>query len=145
MFDNLVAETSLQETLIEQMRLSDLDEKSRGIAEMIIGNIDDFGYLKASVDELSVSTNIAAEEITRILKVVQTFYPAGVGARDLRECLMLQLERAGRERSIEYRIIRDYMDALGKRRLPEIASGMALSVEVVQAAVDKIGQLEPKP
>ena len=58
-----------------------------------------------------------------MLSVIQTFDPAGVGARDLRECLMLQLERSKQENTLEYRIMRDYMEALGKRRIPEIARG----------------------
>ncbi len=68
-------------------------------------------------------TSLPAEKISEVLKVIQTFDPPGVGARDLRECLMLQLERAGEQESLEYRIVRDYMEALGKRRIPEIARG----------------------
>ncbi len=145
MFDTLVAGTSLQETLLEQMRFSDLTPGQRKVAEMIIGNIDDFGYLKASIDELSFSTNIPVDHIADVLKTIQSFHPPGVGARDLRECLMLQLERAGGEKSLEYRIVRDYMDALGKRRLPEIARGLSISVDQVQTAVARIGHLEPRP
>lgn len=145
MFDTLVAGTSLQETLLEQMRFSDLSNEQRPVAEMIIGNIDDFGYLKASVDELAFSTNIPAETIAAVLKVVQGFHPPGVGARDLRECLLLQLERAGREKSLEYRIVRDHMESLGKRRLPEIARACGISVDQVQMSVARIGHLEPRP
>src|SRR5580658_250765 len=68
MFDSLVAGTSLQESLLEQMRFSDLTEKQKPIAEMIIGNVDDRGYLKASIDELAFSTNIAPAEIVDVLK-----------------------------------------------------------------------------
>ena len=126
-------------------RFADLSEDQRSVAEMIIGNIDDFGYLKASVDELSFSTNIPAEKIIEVLKTIQSFHPPGVGARDLRECLMLQLERAGQEKTLEYKIIRDFMDALGKRKLPEIARGLSIGVEQVQTAVARIGRLEPRP
>ena len=91
MFDSLVAGTSLQENLLEQMRFSDLGDDQKSIAEMIIGNIDDVGYLKASIDELAFSTNIPQEKIIEVLKVIQGFHPPGVAARDLRECLMLQL------------------------------------------------------
>jgi len=114
MFDSLVASISLQEQLIEQVRLSDLPVAQRPVAEMIIGNIDDSGYLRASVDELSFSTNYPTGQILEVLKVVQTFHPPGVGARDLRECLLLQLERAGRNESLEYAIINQQMEeALG--------------------------------
>ncbi len=145
MFDSLIAGTSLQETLLEQVRLSDLGEAQRSIAEMIIGNIDDYGYLQASVDELAFSTNIPAERVLEVLKVVQSFHPPGVGARDLRECLKLQLERAGRQETLEYRIIDQHMDALGKRRLPEIARATEQTIEQVQQAVARISHLEPRP
>ena len=145
MFDSLVADTSLQETLLEQVRLSDLPDEQRPIAEMIIGNVDDYGYLQASVDELAFSTNIPAENIGEVLRVIQSFHPPGVGARDLRECLLLQLERADRKETLEYRIVDQYFDALGKRRLPEIGRGLGLSVDEVQDAVERIGHLEPRP
>jgi RNA polymerase sigma-54 factor len=145
MFDSLVADTSLQETLLEQVRLSDISDEKRPIAEMIIGNIDDYGYLQASVDELAFSTNIPAESITEVLTMIQTFHPPGVGARDLRECLMLQLERVDRKDTLEYKIIDQYFDALGKRRLPEIARGCGIHVDEVQDAVENIGRLEPRP
>src|SRR5215471_12321921 len=114
MFDSLVAATSLQEILIEQVRESSLSEDLRPIAEMLIGNIDDYGYLKATTEELTVSTGLPLEKIQEVLKVIQTFDPPGVGARDLRECLILQLERAGQQDSLEYRIVSDFMEALGK-------------------------------
>jgi RNA polymerase sigma-54 factor len=145
MFDTLVAPMSFQEILLEQLRFSDVKPEDQSIAEMIIGNIDEYGYLKASVEELSYSTNTPTEKIASVLKLIQGFHPPGVGARDLRECLMLQLERAGRRKSIEYRIVRDYMEALGKRRMPEIARGLGVGVDVVQAAVESISHLEPRP
>ncbi|HEU6449505.1 MAG TPA: RNA polymerase factor sigma-54 [Verrucomicrobiae bacterium] len=145
MFDSLTAETSLAEHLLEQVRETDLSIEQRAITELLIGNIDDYGYLKATAEELATSANLPAEKILEVLKVIQTFEPAGVGARDLRECLMLQLERSGQTESLEYRIVRDFMDALGKRRIPEIARGTGRSVEEVQESLGKIARLEPRP
>ncbi|MBN2506132.1 MAG: RNA polymerase factor sigma-54 [Verrucomicrobia bacterium] len=145
MFDSLVTGTSLQENLIEQARLSDLTEAQWPVAEMIIGNIDDYGYLKASIEELSFSTNIAPDQIQAVLQVIQTFHPPGVGARDLRECLLLQLERIGHAHTLEYQIVRDHMEALGKRRIPEIGRGTGRSLDDVQDALKRIAQLEPRP
>jgi RNA polymerase sigma-54 factor len=145
MFDSLVVGTSLQETLLTQVRESSLPEDQFPIAEMLIGNIDEYGYLKASVEELSGSTGVPGDRILSVLKVIQTFDPAGVGARDLRECLLLQLERAGQKNTLEYRIVDEYMDALGKRRIPEIARGTGQSVDDVQAALERIARLEPRP
>jgi RNA polymerase sigma-54 factor len=145
MFDSLTAETSLAQVLMDQVREADLMNEQRGIAELIIGNIDDYGYLKASVEELAASTNLPPDKIAGVLKTIQSFDPPGVGARDLRECLMLQLERSGREGMLEYRIVRDFMEALGKRRVPEIARGIGHTVEETQAAIGRIGRLEPRP
>src|SRR5690349_16341203 len=145
MFDSIVAATSLQEMLLEQVRESNLKEEQWPIAEVLIGNIDDYGYLKASLEELSATTGVPQEKIADVLAIIQTFDPAGVGSRDLRECLMLQLERARQENTLEYRIVRDYMEALGKRRIPEIARGTACEVDEVQEALERIARLEPRP
>ena len=145
MFDSLTAGTSFAQMLMDQARESDLADEQQAIAELVIGNIDDYGYLKATVDELSTSNNLPAEKIAEVLKVIQTFDPPGVGAIDLRQCLMIQLERAGKEESLEYRIIRDFMEALGKRRIPEIARGTGRTVDEVQESLAKIARLEPRP
>jgi len=145
MFDSLTAETSLAEALMEQIREADLTDEQRGIAELIVGNIDDYGYFKTTIAELSGSTSLPVEKISEVLKIIQTFDPPGVGAGDLRECLMLQLERADRRESLEYRIIRDFMNELGKRRIPDIARGTSHSVDGVQAALARIARLEPRP
>ncbi len=145
MFDSLVAATSLQEMLIEQVRESALGDDVRPIAEMLIGNIDDYGYLKTSVEELAASTGLPAEKIQEVLKVIQTFDPPGVGARDLRECLLLQMNRSGQQNTLEYRIVNDFMEALGKRRIPEIARGTGHDVDDVQEALERIARLEPRP
>ncbi len=145
MFDSLVASTTLAESLLEQVRDTDLTPADLQVAEIIIGNIDDYGYLKASIEEVAAIANVAGEKILEVLKVIQTFEPAGVGARDLRECLLLQLAHTRQQDSLEYRIIRDHMDALGKRRVPEIARGTGSTIEEVQEAMAAIAQLEPRP
>jgi RNA polymerase sigma-54 factor len=145
MFDSLVAGTSLQEMLLEQVRESGLPEDRWPVAEMIIGNIDDYGYLKASIEELSVTTGLPAESILGVLKAIQSFDPPGIGARDLQECLLLQLNRSGQQETLEYRIVRDFMEGLGKRRIPEIARGTGCEIDDVQEALERIARLEPRP
>lgn len=145
MFDSLVASTSLQEILLEQVRESSLAKEQHPIAEMLIGNIDEYGYLKATIEELVATTGLTSEKITEVLKVIQSFDPSGVGARDLRECLMLQLERSGQQDTLEYRIVGEFMEALGKRRIPEIARGTGTEVDEVQDAIENIARLEPRP
>jgi len=145
MFDSIVAPTSLQEMMLEQVRESNLSETDWPIAELLIGNIDDYGYLKTGLEELSATATLPIEKIAAVLSVIQTFDPPGVGARDLRECLLLQLQRSKQENTLEYRIIRDYMEALGKRRIPEISRGTACELDEVQEALERIARLEPRP
>ena len=145
MLDSVTTTQSLQDAMLEQARLSDLGEPRFKIAELIIGNIDAAGFLQSSVDELVFSSGSPSGEIQAVLDIVQTFHPPGVAARDLRECLMLQLERAERADSLEYRIIRDCMNELGRRRIREIAKKTGETVDTVQDALEHIGHLEPKP
>jgi RNA polymerase sigma-54 factor len=145
MFDSLTAGISFAQMLLDQAHESDLTVEQQNIAELIIGNIDDYGYLKTTVDELAATNNFPPDKITEVLKVIQTFDPPGVGATDLRECLLLQLERKNQQDSVEYRIVRDFMEALGKRRIPEIARGLECDVEAVQESLAKISRLEPRP
>jgi DNA-directed RNA polymerase specialized sigma54-like protein len=101
--------------------------------------------VKSSIEDLSQSNGVPAVELEEVLKIIQTFDPPGVGARDLRECLLLQLERAGRQKSLEYRIIHDYMDLLGRRRIAEIAKNSDKPVEEIQQALANIARLDPRP
>ena len=145
MFDSLTAGTSLAQHLLDQVREADLPPDRLALAELIVGNIDDYGYVKATMEELTTLAAVPAERVEEMLKLIQTFEPAGVGARDLRECLLLQMDRAGMQETLEYRIVRDFMEALGKRRIPEIAKCTNLPVEEVQEALARISRLEPRP
>ena len=145
MFDSLVVRQSLQEMMLEQVREAELTPEQMPLAEMIVGNIDERGYLTASIEELAASTGMALEKFVAALKVVQSFQPPGVAARDLGECLKLQLERAGRQETLEYKIVTGHMEALGRRRFPEIARALNQDVVDIQEATDRIGHLEPHP
>lgn len=145
MFDSLTVGPSLHEHLLEQMRQADLPAAQRAIAESIVGNMDDYGYLKATFDEIAHAAQQSVEAVAPVLKIIQSFHPVGVGARDLQECLKLQLERAGRQETIEYQIIVDYMEALGRRRFPEMARGLGVEIDEIQDAVEEIAKLDPRP
>jgi RNA polymerase sigma-54 factor len=147
LFDSLTRGTSLQEDLLDQLRQSEIPEDEWPLAELVIGNVDDHGYLKASIEELTVGAGagVTAEEIGDVLRQVQQFHPPGVAARDLRECLMLQLERAGKRHTFEYQMLDKHMDLLAKRRFPDIARAMGIEVEKVQHAAGNIAKLNPMP
>jgi RNA polymerase sigma-54 factor len=135
MFDSLTAGTSLAQTLMDQVRESGLTEEQRGIAELIIGNIDDFGYLKATVEELSASNNLPPEKISEVLKVHSNFRSAASARSICANASCCSSNAPASRNRLEYRIVRDFMEALGKRRIPEIARGTSHTVEEVQQSL----------
>jgi RNA polymerase sigma-54 factor len=144
-FDSIVSHETLQQHLLEQLNGSDLSAEDRRVAELIIGNIDDLGFLQSSPEEMAQNTGLPAADLSRVLEVIQTFHPVGVGARDLRECLLIQLRRLGKEQSLEYKIVANHLDELGKRRFPEIARRLGTTVEQIQRCANFIATLDPKP
>src|SRR5437773_6227394 len=145
LFDSIPVQETLQQNLVGQLNQSVLSASDRNAAELIIGNIDDNGFLQSTPEEMALNSGIPNEDFEKMLALIQSFYPAGVGARDLRECLLLQLQRQGKEKTLEYEIVSEQMDDLGRRRFPEIARRMGISVEEVQKAADNIARLNPRP
>ena len=144
-FDSIAVQETLQQNLVSQLNQTALNADDRKTAELIIGNIDDNGFLQSTTEEMALSSGVPKEDLEKMLALIQGFYPPGVGARDLRECLLIQLQREGRESGIEYKIVSEYMEDLGKRRFPEIARRMGISVEEVQEAANNIARLNPRP
>ncbi len=156
----------LSDHLRDQITLLDLNPRQVVLAEEFIGNIDDDGYIKASMEAIVNGVNDmvrhAAEELERdddaedlplytmpeaddMLRTIQNLDPPGVGARDLRECLMLQLQEGGLEHSVPYRLVRDCFDELINHRWSEISKRFGISPTDVQKAADEIQKLDPKP
>jgi RNA polymerase sigma-54 factor len=144
-FDSIPTQETLQQHLMGQLNQTVLDADDRKTAELIIGNIDDNGFLQTTPEEMALNTGIPQEDFEHMLTLIQSFYPPGVGARDLRECLLIQLKREGRQNSLEYKMISEHMADLGKRRFPEIARRMGISTEQVQKCANNIAQLDPRP
>ena len=144
-FDSIVGMQTLQQHLMEQLNSSDISEADRQLAELLIGNIDDAGFLQTTPEDIANNTGMEAADLTRVLEFVQTFHPVGVGARDLRECLLIQLRRLSKDQTLEYRIVDRHIEDLGKRRFPEIARRLGTTTEQVQRAAGFIGTLDPKP
>src|SRR6201997_820136 len=144
-FDSIPTQETLQQHLMSQLNQNVLNANDRKTAELIIGNIDDNGFLQTTPEEMALNTGIPREDFENMLMLIQSFHPPGVGARDLRECLLIQLKREGRQNSLEYKIISEHMQDLGKRRFPEIARRMGISVEQVQKCANNIAQLDPRP
>ncbi len=144
-FDSIVGMQTLQQHLMEQLNSADLNAADHQLAELIIGNIDDAGFLQARPEDIANNTGMEVTDLERVLEYVQTFHPVGVGSRDLRECLLIQLRRLSKEQSLEYRMVDRHIEDLGKRRFPEIARRLGTTTEQVQRAAGFIATLDPKP
>ena len=143
--DSLANQETLQQHLLEQLNTADIDAKKRKAAELLIGNIDDIGFLSAPLDEIADLSSTPIEDLQEALELVQTFHPVGVGARDLKDCLLIQLRRIGKAQSFEYQIVDQYLDDLGRKRYPDIARRIGVTVDQVQKAANFIATLDPKP
>ncbi|ULA64445.1 MAG: RNA polymerase sigma-54 factor [Nitrospira sp.] len=150
--------TSLEEHLLWQLSLSGLSEREKIIGRLLIGNLDDDGYLRISLAEVIMGTEFTEAEAESVLADVQAFDPTGVGARDLPECLLLQLGHLGKNstRSLGARpgalkgavvegIILHHLKDLEKKQYAKIAKALSVTVEEVFEATKLIGDLEPKP
>jgi len=145
LIDSLPQRESLQEHLVSQLRLAGLSDADFQLGSLIIGSINDDGYLTTSVEELAASANVDPEHLEDVLIVVQDFHPTGIASRDLRECLLLQLERMGRDEALAVSIVRDHLNVLGARKYPDIARALKVPVDQVQQAARTIATLDPKP
>ncbi|MBN1900907.1 RNA polymerase factor sigma-54 [Candidatus Sumerlaeota bacterium] len=137
--------TSLSEHLLRQLKLSALSGKDIEIGERIIGNLDENGYLRASLEEIAQNQGVPIEQAEDVLDVIQSFDPAGIAARTLAECLRLQLEDQNVRDSKIYILIDDYLEDLQKKKFKEIAKSMGVPREWVMNAFQRISRLEPKP
>src|SRR6516164_882203 len=144
-FDSIASQETLQQHLLEQLNTAEVSTSQREAAELIIGNIDELGFLQSSLEEISQNTTHSVQELQQMLDLVQTFHPVGVGARDLKDCLLIQLRRLGKQDSLEYHIVSEFLEDLGRRRFPEVARRLGVSVEQVQRAANFISTLDPKP
>jgi RNA polymerase sigma-54 factor len=144
-FDSIIDQESLQQHLLAQLNFVELADDQRKIAELIIGNINDDGYLLTPLEELSISSGTPLDQLQKALEIIQTFHPVGVGARNLKECLLIQLDRLGKSESIEAAVVNLHLDDLARKRFPEISRVMNLPVEQIQQIANFISTLEPKP
>jgi RNA polymerase sigma-54 factor len=137
---------SLTDHLRWQLHLSTSDAAIVRGGEWIIGNLDDDGYLRATLDELSQQSEMTARELEQALDLIQGFDPMGVGARDLRECLLIQARQLDLGGSLVEKIILDHLPDLEKRKYPQIAKALEVTPQaVMEASQVIIHELEPKP
>ncbi len=145
-WDSLVSEQTLTELLEEQLAQTDgLDPESVKVCQEIIGSIDHSGYLRSHPADIATTCQCPIETVEHCLQVVQQFDPPGVAARDLRECLSLQLERQGRRSSLAWKIVQHHLDDLGRNRLQQIARSLNVNPGELKPAIEEIRRLRPYP
>ncbi len=136
---------SLAEHLEQQLNVAVATEEDRLIGAEIVGNIDENGYLQTTPEEIAALLGVPDAAVTRVLRIVQAFDPSGVGARDVGECLAIQLEQRGQGGGLAERLVREHLADLEARRYKRIASVQKVSLDAVVAAARTIGELEPHP
>jgi RNA polymerase sigma-54 factor len=141
----LTKKQTLSEYLIEQVRMSDFDTDTKLCALILICNLNKHGFLAGGYDEICQSAGISLEQLMAGLNLLRTLDPIGVGARDLSECLLFQLEELGQQNTLAWKIVTDHLDALAKRHIESIAKKEGVANEEVLSAMKIIQSLEPRP
>jgi RNA polymerase sigma-54 factor len=144
-FDSLVSETSLQEHLMQQAEMSDLPAAAQIAMRHLVGGLDDRGFLTQTPADVALQTGLPLDAVQEALKILRTFEPTGIGAKDLPDCLLGQLIAKGRGTSLAARIIRDHFVLLTRRRIPELARKLGADPDAIQSAIEEIGKLDPAP
>lgn len=138
-------EMTLPEHLISQLNTTSLIETEIIIGEYIIWNINEVGYLSCTAEVISQNLGVTLEEVEKVLQVVQTFDPPGIAARNLQECLLIQLRENSEENKLASIIIRDYFEDFKNKRFEKIAKKLSISIEEFKVVLEQIVQLNPKP
>jgi RNA polymerase sigma-54 factor len=152
----LAKPTSLEDHLLWQLGLCDLKDEDKAVGRIIIGNIDDDGYLRTPLAEIATDAGVPVETVESVLEYVQTFDPAGVGCRDLQECLLIQVRHLSRglrrqlrgvsgTASVVEAIVLNHLKDLEKKRYDRIAKALGVTLQEVCEAIRVIEGLEPKP
>jgi len=145
-FENMVRSvSSLNDHLDEQLRFATEDPVVRKIGEEIIGNLDEDGYLRAELSEIAARCGVDVATVEPVLAMVQAFDPPGVAARNIQECLLIQLKSDPNPDPVSVEIVEQYFDDLTRRRYPDIARALRLPLDRVMESVEEIMGLEPKP
>lgn len=143
--NTLTRPPNLSDHLTWQLSMSDASPRTKEIAQFIIGNIDEDGYLRASTEEIAASGHYAIEDVEEAISAVQSLDPIGVGARDLRECLLLQLQFMEIDVPLVEVIIRDHWDEFMQRKFVPLAKTLGIDMKSLEGLVEIIKHLDPKP
>ena len=137
-FDSLVTETSLQEHLLDQLKLIETTDGQREACEYLIGSLDENGFMSANLSDIGLLSGIALKDLQSGLEILQTFEPVGIASVDLRDCLLKQMDARGWEDYTAYSIVEHHFPLLVRRRVPELSRKLAESTEEIHSALEKI-------
>ncbi|MDZ7263740.1 MAG: RNA polymerase factor sigma-54 [candidate division KSB1 bacterium] len=140
-----VNQTTLPEYLLSQLHMTDLSEKELMIGEYIIWNINEVGYLAVSVEFIANNLGVAEAEVEKVLKIIQRFDPLGIAARDLQECLLIQLQESAEPNALAITVIKEHFDDFKNKRFEKIAKKLDISLEDFKEILNIITRLNPKP
>lgn len=132
-------------SLISQIRMMDLKGKALEAAEYLIYEMDDNGYIPVELEEVADALSVDMSEVEKALEVIQSMDPPGIGARDVQDCLQLQLKRKGKKNSIEYAIVTEFINELARNDVDKISKALNVSKEKVRDAIDNVKKLNPRP
>ena len=140
-----VNQTTLPEHLLTQLHMTDLSEKEIVIGEYIIWNINEVGYLTCTLEVIATNLDVTFEEAEKVLKDIQKFEPVGIGARDLQECLLIQLQEASNQNPLAITVIEDHFEDFKNKRFEKIAKKLGISIDEFKEILNIITRLNPKP
>lgn len=143
--NSLTGEPSLQEQLMEQLMLSDVSPLCRRAAEMVIGSLDERGYLASHLADIAMGADCSMQDAGQALALVQSFDPPGIGARDLAECLSLQLKRKKLYTPKLQELLERHLNDVGHNRLPQVARSMKISLDELTGLLEQLRDLNPHP
>jgi RNA polymerase sigma-54 factor len=145
LYNSIVAPQTLQQHLLGQLNISPGSPTVREAVRVLIGNLDERGFLDLPPRDLAIRFGIGPDDLRNALSLLRSFEPPGIGAENLKESLLLQLKRSGEADSIEYRIIASHLDDFARKRYPQIARALSTTPERIADAADRIRRLNPNP
>lgn len=143
--DSILNPKTLQSHLLHQFQMASDDENVLKAGELLIGDLDQKGYLQETVDEISLNHGFPKRFIVEALTILKTLDPPGLGAKDLEDCLLIQLEAKDKKETTEYKIVDSFLDELAKKKYSQIAKSLNLELEEVELASKEISTLNPSP
>ncbi len=145
-FENMLTKKgTLTDHLMWQLHLSRFDEKETEVGVEIIGNIDEDGYLRSTADDVAIACGVAVDQVEQVLSRIQDFDPPGVAARNLQECLLIQVKQFAMDGGVVEAILRDHLKDLETKKYKQIARALGVGLQDILAAAKIISGLDPKP